>query len=661
MPSHHTSQQETRPGSLVEAHKGYNPRILVFYVFIAALLITLVGGLAYQQLLRGDLYHEQEKRQSQRRILMPGPRGNIYDREGRLLVGNRARFAAILYLDELAAEFRGEWRTISKNYSEFGKKERPSPAELSLIAQHAVVQRYLDKVNAITGRTNTLRPDELTRHFSQTRLLPFTLVDDLSDTEYAKLIEQLPVTSPLQVYAFNVRHYPYASAAAHTLGYVTADENIEAADFPGDDLPTFRMKGSKGKSGLEAAYDTQLEGKPGGAIYRVDPAGYRIQPPLQKRLPVQGGSITTSLDIDLQLASEAAIAEHEEIKGAAIALDVRTGEILALASKPDYDLTLFTSRLKQETYDEIQKKGAEYNRAVNGIYPPGSTFKILTAIAGFRQGAITPATEIYCPGNHVIGKHTFDCHDGKAHGDIIFPDAVSMSCNVFFYMLSEKLDPATFSAEARRFGFGSPTGLALPETKASTLPDAIWKKKRTGEAWFGGDTAQMAIGQGYVTVTPLQMACFVASLARGQTRTTPVLLHDPSRLAKKNEDIGITSSQYSALVEGMVRCVNSGTGKSLKLVFKHNIPVAGKSGTAQKRATIDGKAGIINFAWFICFAPADKPEVALAVMLEGDELDTEFGGGRYAGSVAGKILQAYFDKKTRPAKPALGAGLRQIP
>ncbi|HEY9248582.1 MAG TPA: peptidoglycan glycosyltransferase, partial [Rariglobus sp.] len=322
-------------GSLVETHKGYDPRVIVFHLFVAVLLLILTGGLAYQQLFRSDSFHESERRQNQRRVLVPGPRGNIYDRDGRPLVANRPRFAVNLYLGELRKEFRSEYIRIRKAYRDADDKNVPTSSQMERIARFTVVQRYLDQINRALSRDEKLDSDDLDKHFRQQLLLPYLLVDDLETSEYARLIEQLPVTSPLQVYASSIRSYPRGSIAAQTLGYVTANDAIDASeDFPGAELTTFKMKGTLGREGLEARFDALLQGETGGAIYRVDPAGYRINPPLSKRQPVHGHNLHTSLDADLQQAAEKAMTDTE-LAASAVAIDVRTGEVLVLASKPD--------------------------------------------------------------------------------------------------------------------------------------------------------------------------------------------------------------------------------------------------------------------------------------------------------------------------------------
>lgn len=641
-----------RSGSLVESHKGYDPRILFFYGVVGLLLLVLTGGLVYQQLMRTDLYHERERTQNQRRVLVPGPRGNIYDREGRLLVGNRPRFAVVLYLDELRPEFRREFITIRKNYRESGDKDIPSSSQMEQIARATVVQRYLDQINEILGRNEKVDTTALRRHFVRELLLPYTLLGDLSPEDYARLIERLPVRSPLQVYTSSTRYYPYGSAAAHTLGYVSVNPDFEAADFPGEDLTTFKMKGTIGKTGLEAQFDAHLQGEPGGTIFRVDPAGYKVNPPIEKRLPVQGKNLTSSLDIDLQLVAEEALADFT---GAAVALDVATGEVLALASKPGYNLSDTSPVITRATFQDIESRGAWLNRAVQGLYPPGSTFKLLTATAGLRKGTIRVDSDIDCTGYFRVGGRAFPCHGGHGHGPVNFSESLAKSCNIFYYKYGIDTGVEDLAAESRLFGLHHPTGIELPhETRRMIVPDTAWKRRNRSEAWFPGDTANMSIGQGFLALTPLQMACVTASFARGELTTKPTLLHDPSHQRQRTEPLGLTSLQYAAMMKGFEDCILTGTAKILQLPSQRiaGLRIGGKTGTAQVRTP----QGTIELAWFICFAPIEKPEIAIAVMIEGDTPDEAYAGGRYAAPVAQSILRKWKEKKDRP-RPLMSAAL----
>lgn len=641
----------SQSGSLVESHKGYDPRVILFYFLIAALLLTLTIGVAFQQLFKNDEHHERERMQSQRRILVPGPRGNIYDRDGRLIVGNRPSFSVVLYLDELRPEFRREYQRIRINYRQTGDKDLPTSYQLEQITRASVVQRYLDQVNAILGRSEKVDGRDLHKHFVRELLLPYTLLDDLEPSEYARLLEGLPVSSPLQVYTSSTRYYPFGPAAAHTLGYVGLNPDIEAEDFPGDDLRTFKLKGSIGRDGLEKFFDDRLQGESGGTIFRVDPSGYRINPPLEKKQPVQGENLITSLDMDLQQAAEAKLREFNT-PGAAVAMDVRTGEVLVLASVPDYDLGIFSPRLSFADSKDIEQREAWANRAISSAYPPGSTFKILTTIAALRSGAITTDEPIInCDGVLHRSGRNFVCYNGRGrHGEVLLPEAISDSCDIFFYEAAWRANAEKVAAEARRFHMDRPTGIQLPnETHRMVIPDQAWKVENIGQNWFPGDTANMSIGQGYVLVTPLEMAAFTASVARNEVWTKPTLLHQSNAPTQRSESIGLTPKQRAALLQGMIDCTTIGTAKVLTNVPALRVPgviLAGKTGTAQ----IPGNK---NAAWFICFAPAEKPEIAIAVVIEGDTAGEEFGGGLYAAPVASRILQEYFRKKNQPANPSV--------
>ena len=640
---------------LIESRTASKPRLLFFYAVFAALVVVLVSGLAYRQLFRTRLYSDRERLQNLRRVVVPGPRGTIYDRNGRVLVGNRPRFSVVLYLAALRGEFRDEYKKVKNNYHALEPGERPNAEQVERIARASVAQHYLDKVNFILNRNDAVRTGELSRHINQNLLLPYVLLDDLSPEEYARLIERLPVDSPLQVYTSSTRYYPFGSAAAHTLGYTGLNNEPEADEIEGGDLLTFRTKSSAGRTGLEKLFDEQLQGETGSAIYLVDPAGYKVNSPDQPhRLPVQGHNLTTSLDLDLQLAAEEAIGDRT---GAAVALDVHTGEVLVLVSKPDYDLNAFMPRLSSEAALKIESDGAWLNQAISGAYPPGSTFKLITAIAGLRSGALVPDQIIAnCTGRVMIGNRVFTCDNGLGHhGEQDLAHAIGDSCDIYFYEAGRLIGPELIAAEARRFHLDQRAGIELAgETTRMVIPDPAWKLRTEHERWFPGDTANMAIGQGFVLVTPLQMACFAASLARNETTTKPTLLHDPHAPVQHTEPIGLTPDQRACVIEGMEGCTTYGTADVLNSIAALRIPgvkIAGKTGTAQKRVRQGDKVGTINCAWFICFAPAENPEIAVAIMLEGDTIGESYGGGRNAAPVADLILKKYFEKKSAPAVP----------
>jgi len=624
------------PRRLVDTHQGLEPRIVVFYFLIAGMLLLLAGGLAYRQLLQTGQYDKSERQQTQRRILMPGPRGNIYDRNNIQLVGNRPRFTAVLYLDELQDEFLKEARRIRANYKSSGESD-VTWGQLEEIARVSVVQRYQDLANGILQRNQPLNTKELKSHFNRELLVPYPLFEDLSSDEFARLLENLPVKSPLQLYVGNARTYPYGSAASHVLGYVRSEDNVSSDGFPGDDLTTLKLRGTVGAAGLEKQFDAQLEGKSGGAIYRVDPTGYKVNPPLNLRMPRPGTDLVTSIDINIQRAAEKTIAD--EIGSAAV-VDVQTGEVLALVSKPDYDLNHFPHEIA--AYADAEKRGALNDASYAGRYIPGSTFKILVSIAGLRSGRLDPEDDsVDCEYYTKIGNKEFGCDSGKDHhGHLKLAEAIAESCDIYFYLHGIQIGPETILSEAHRMHLFGRTGIELPYEVRSQLPDPTKQ-----EHWTPGDTAEISMGQGGITMTPLTMACFMASVARNEVWTKPTILHDPNRPAQHTEPTGLSEAQHAIIVRGMKETLTGGTvhGALIKKLSHvpgmsiEGVPVAGKTGTATMPDHTDA-------AWFVCFAPADAPRVAIAVVIKGEKIGEEFGGAANAYPIAMAILHAYFKK-----------------
>ena len=614
-----------------------NRRLYAFHAIIGVAALALLSGLGYRQLILADDYKIAEERQNYRRILTPGPRGDIYDREGRLLVGNRPVFTAAVYLNELRREFRQEYFDMVRELRE--QHQLPERQTLNVQARARVVQRYLDMVNEILDRNETVEPRHIERHFSQSLLLPFPLVSDMSPEEYARLVESIPVDSPLQVITETARYYPFGRAAAHTLGYVSTTREFAAAETTGEGLLTFRQTGAVGRDGLERFFDDRLQGSVGFEIWSVDPGGFQYERVFHE-LPVRGGGLTTSIDIDLQRAADEGLGSHA---GAVVALDIRTGEVLAMTSKPDFDLNNLSPRLTRLVFDAISEEGGWLNRAVQGLYPPGSTFKLITALAAARAGHVDADTVIHCPGFHIVGNRTFRCHNRAGHGDEDLVEAIRDSCNVFFYERGLRTGIRNIAAEARLFGLDQPTGIELPgETRRMLIPDPDWKARRFyGESWFEGDTANVSIGQGDLLITPLGMAAFVASLARGETRTRPTLarIGSDETVDHGGEPIGIDPVVLERILEGMREAGRAGTAR---LAGSPTIPAAGKTGTAQVRK--DGRP--TTLAWFVGYAPAHSPRVAVAVVVEGvPDTGATYGGGAMAAPIARRVFEAYINKQ----------------
>ncbi|MGA2052024.1 MAG: penicillin-binding transpeptidase domain-containing protein [Opitutales bacterium] len=641
--------------AFVTVYQRRHARIAVLAGLIAALFGVLIAGLARRQLWEKPAYDEMEQRQILRRVLQPGPRGDILDRNGRLLVGNRARYSVVLYVNELRDEFRREFLRLRDNWlasrgDDTSEARRTTNSDaLQRQARLNVALRYLNQANAILGRPAKMDDqalkafaDDFENHFQQNLALPFILINDIDITEYARFNEQMPVVSPMQTYAAAARYYPYGSLAAHALGYVGIDDEAPAPgdDLPGDNLRTFDIPGKAGREGIEQYHNAQLRGVTGGEIWIVDPGGFLYQR-VQSRTPTPGHSLRTSLDLDLQRAADDALGDKT---GAVVALDVRTGEVLAMASHPDYDLNdMIDYATRSATAYANDQNGAWLNRATEGLYPPGSTFKLVVTCAGLRAGILDGNTTQNCGPTLLIGKRAFKEDNDLGYGVVNLVKAIQVSSDVFFYQQGINIGPDRIAAEARRFGLDQPTHIDLEETHAMKVPDPLWKQIHHpfGESiWTDGDTAMMAIGQSYLLVTPLQMACLVASIARDQTRTSPTLLYDPGRdpaeVNAGGQPLGLTPAERQLLLDGMERVVTLGTGR---LVRVPGVRVAGKTGTAQ--VVVKGNDNF-TIAWFVCFAPIDDPRIAVAVAVEGTDPHDNYHGGTIAGPIAAAVLNTYF-------------------
>ena len=503
---------------------------------------------------------------------------------------------------------------------------------LNTSARKNVVQRYLNRLNNLLGKSKTVESKDIERHFSQSLLLPFPLIKDLSRPEYAKLIDQIPVDPPIQIISGTARWYPYSEAAAHTLGFVSDSTDFPDGTLPGDSLLTFRNAGHIGRSGLEKAFNEHLQGKTGGEIWTVDPSGFQYERVVHE-IPGKGKDLNISLDIGIQRVAEAAMGTKT---GAVVAIEIATGEVLTLASKPGYDLNDLSPFISYKVDRQIREEGGWLNRAIQGLYPPGSTFKLITAIAALREGAVNEDTVVDCQGYHVVGKRVFHCHRRNGHGEEILIGAIRDSCNVFFYDRGTEIGVWPIANEARRFHLDQPTGIELPaETRRMLVPDPEWKAGRFyGEGWFTGDTANMSIGQGFLLLTPMQMATFAASLAAETTFLKPTLLHT-GKPAHKGVPIGLAPGQLELIKEGMRLAGERGTAR---LAGKPGMQVAGKTGTAQVRK--DGKP--TTLAWFVGYAPVQNPRIAVAVLIEGvPEQEIEFGGGSTAAPIAKAVFEQY--------------------
>ena len=628
-------------------YSNWNPRIPLFYVVFTLAFLFLISALAYRQIFLYDYYMARGERQSMKRIIEPGARGDIYDRNMKLLVTNEPRFSAVVYFNDIRREFRAEYMRLKKSdiaaAENSGASESPtSPKanrERAKRARANVLNGYVEKINGILGSDYKLSRVDYDKHFENQRLLPFPIIKDLKGREHAILAERLPVDSTIQIYTDTARYYPYGDSAAHLLGFVGSNfDEIDTEGIPGEDLQTFSFVGKIGKSGIEKAFDARLQGRSGAKIWIVDLDGYQYDTVADLR-PKKGGDVVASIDIDLQQTIEDSFGER---KGAAVVLDVKSGEVLAMVSRPSYDPNILSPFMTYKVSNEITSRGAWLNRATQGLYPPGSTFKLVTACAGLMTGVIDEKTIKTCDGGLKVGTRLFPCNKHSGHGNIDLTEAIAHSCNVYFYETALECGIEALSATAKDFGLDSPTGVELREdySRRSVVANPEYKKKYRpyDGAWSGGDTANASIGQGYQLQTPLQMACMTASLARGQTRTRPSIIHDPSRAYNMEyheaEKLNIKPEHYAAIIEGMKAAVERGTARRAAV---EGVSIAAKSGTAQ--VPVKGKK--LTLAWMVAFAPVENPQIAISVVVEGEEAG-DAAGGRTAGPIVREAFKKYF-------------------
>ena len=674
-------------------------RLRAIFFFFCAGFVYVAVGLSYRQLVQNVSLTEKSDNQGQRVVILPPSRGKIFDRNGYVLVDNRVRWSVKADLLALQPEFRKEYLALLKKEKERFPERRPDYDQLQQTARLNVLNAWLTKIWFVIDSTNQkaakgtakvkstpdlhpeermVHPDTLRKHLNERRALLFPLILDLAfpnsghavtseegNRSVARFIEQFPVQGPITLEADMVRSYPNGKLASHVLGYVR-DTDILKGQLDDElvekfaNLQKLGYTGKKGADGIEATYNEVLSGHSGWEHWTKTSSGYNKER-LEAKPPKQGADVALSLDTKIQKSAEEALAKIVDSQGkplpaAAVMLDVNTGEILALASQPSFDPNEMADRVTQAYFDQVNSEGGWLNRSTQGLYAPGSTFKLITATAGMRAGKIDWDDILDCGPSYMVGGRAFPEHDPVGYGQVDLEKMLAVSCNVWNYQVGLKTGPENLAKEARRFGLDAPllqkpsehnnhstTELPNPATRM-VVPDRAYKQRIAGEPWTDGDTANTSIGQGYLLTTPLHMACLIASIARGETRTTPSIIHDPGRDGRHAgaEPIGLNTQQLNALREGMLRCVEEGTAKSVRIP---GLPYAAKTGTSEYFK----KGEKAHLAWIIGYAPADNPVVAFCVLVEG-QLDTSTWGGKTAGPVARDMILAWrtaADKKDK--------------
>lgn len=589
---------------------------------LSALALSALALLAFRlhdvQVRDRARYSSAQDRTSLRRVRVPATRGRILDREGRVLAESSPRFCAVLYLDELRAP--GRWsNTVAR------------------------VDAQLDALSAILGRRREIDRDAIWTHLKRRRPIPLVALHGLSEAEMALLSERDEPLAGLGIEAEQDRLYPYGDLACHVIGYVgrgTPDgatpDPVRGPDETAQRAFDYMLPDLTGRGGVEKAFDEALAGRGGARLLRIDAVGYARES-VAVAAPVAGRDVVLALDAAVQKLAERALATN---CGAAVVLDARNGDILALASAPRYDLRSFVPTLSPRVWNALlnDKSRPLLHRALSGLYPPGSTVKPAVVLSALANGLVSRDHMYECDGRISVGARRIRCSSRWGHGTIGISRAIASSCNPFFIDIGLKLgwDGAGAMRDMYdRLGFGrSP----VPETGsgAGFLPSGDWKRRRHGDRWRDGDTANASIGQGYVVATPLQAARMALALANDGEVLKLRLVRDPgSGLAETGRVVEARmpwrAEDMRLVREGMVQTVEGAHGTARRAAIPW-LRWAAKTGTAEY-----GPGNSKNYGWTIAYAPAYDPRCAIAVVLE----DSDHGGISAAATVR-EILTGLF-------------------
>jgi penicillin-binding protein 2 len=592
-----------------------------------AVRVAIVGGIAlvafaviffrlwYLQVLSGDKYLAEANDNRVREIKVQAPRGEIVDREGRKLVQNRLGMAVKLTPDKLPED--------------------------------------MDERRELYGRLGELldlRPRQIERHVErQLEALPFstaTVKQDVPDELIWYLLEHQDDFRGVTVERVFLREYPHGEIGAHLFGTVGEVSQAQLDDARYSDV---ELGDRVGRSGIEAEYDRFLRGRNGASRVQVDALG-NLNRRLSSREPEQGRQLRLSVDLDVQTAGQQALAGGTG-RGAFAVMDVQTGEVLGLGSQPSFDPNVFAKTIKQSDYERLSadENGAPLtNRATQGGYPTGSTFKLVTATAALESGLITPDTVLFDGGSLTVGGVTFNNAGGAAHGALALRQALTVSSDVFFYQLGRDMNGGRNPLQhwARRLGIGRKTGIDLPEELSGLLPTPSWRDRlfeegSTDRPWSVGDNINLSVGQGDLKANPLQMAVAYAAIANGGRVLRPRLgqrIEDSSGRALQQLEaptarrLGLSADHRQAILDGL-RGAASGPGGTSTAVFEgFPIPIAGKTGTAEKGL------GQADQSWYVALAPWPSPKYVVAVTDEAGGF-----GAETAAPMARRILAELFD------------------
>ena len=562
-------------------------------------IFILLLRLWFLQVVHGSYYRDKSENNRTRSIRVEAPRGIIYDRHGKVIVRNRPAFNLAILTEDIKD-----------------------------------VNKTLEKIAEILK----LDSDKLKNNFKESsknyrRFEPQVAIHDISHEDLARIEARGHSLPGVITTVEPARVYPYDNFASQLLGYTREISPEQLKQFKNKE---YRPGDQVGQSGLEISKEEILKGSAGFLQVEVDAKGRRTSE-LGVVDTIPGKDLYLTIDLELQKIAEE---QMQGKRGAIIAIEPNTGEVLALVSAPGYDPNLFSGNIsKQDWKALVDHPGKPFrNRAVSSAYPPGSTSKLLWATVGLEKGVINKNTLYNCPGYYKIKKRRFHCHKRSGHGLVNVSKAIKVSCNAFFYQLGHKLGIDALSEYLDKFGFGRKTGINLLAEKTATAPSRKWKRERFKEKWYDGDTIPVSIGQGYFTTTPLQLTSMLATLVNGGQKYKPHLVKKIIR----GQDVEYVNSilleemnlnpENVETVKFAARSVveeDGGTGKEARV---EGVEIGGKTGTAQVAALEHGIEGKLNdHAWFVSFAPVKRPSIVLSVIVEN---------GGHGGKSAAPIAQA---------------------
>ncbi|RJQ21427.1 MAG: penicillin-binding protein 2 [Nitrospiraceae bacterium] len=575
---------------------------IAFYVVLAVFGIFILR-LWHLQVIKGGEYKKIDERNRLRFVDIPAPRGIIYDRNDNALVRNVLSFDVSVVNEDIPKD--------NTTLSELGQVVGIDMEDLRLKLSKASSNPY----DAVKLRQN----------------VPF---------EEVARIEARKIDFPgLHVEVTSTRQYLYGPAASHVLGYLgrPSPEQLKSPEYTGVPKQSF-----VGQFGLEKTYDGTLRGIAGKKIVEVDALGNVIKFVRIQR-PSRGQDIKLTIDINVQMEAEKGL---EDKTGAVVALKADTGEVLAMASSPSFDPNLFVTGINHDDWKGLRNDPRKplMNRTIQNQYPPGSTFKIITALAALESGTVSEGASFFCSGSTFLGR-TFRCWKDGGHGGVNFHRALVESCDVFFYEVGKRTNIDTIAKYASAFGLGKPTGIELEGEASGIVPSTAWKLKAKKTKWYQGETLNTAIGQGYLTVTPVQMAKMMAAVVTGGKLYKPHLLKDETGKVRPEISVHIDPEHIEFIRKALLGVVyeGGGTGGAAR---SNIVSIGGKTGTAQViGGAVKGKylpEEHQDHAWFVAFAPEYDPQIAVAVFVEHGG-----HGGSTAAPIAKRVIETYFN----PPKP----------